>query len=53
MKLDDECRITETYERIDGADVLRLEDNPVADEEISLADQATSPLYLDAATSPK
>lgn len=54
MKLDDECRITETYERINGADVLRLEDNPVADEEeISLADQATSPLFHDAATSPK
>lgn len=41
--------MTETYERIGDADVLKFEDNPVAEE---VANQGSNPTLQDAATSP-
>ena len=48
MKLDEENRITETYQKIGNAEVLKIEDNPIAEEittaqHIAFQDVATSP----------
>ena len=48
MKLDDENRITETYQKIGNAEVLKIEENPIAEEiptaqNIEYQDMATSP----------
>lgn len=47
MKLDDDARITETYQKIGNAEVLAIEDNPIAEEitsnNIEYQDVATSP----------
>ena len=51
MKLDDEARITETYYNYGNAEVLKIEDNPVA-EAIATA-QNPPTIVQDAATSPK
>jgi hypothetical protein len=48
MRLDEERRVTETYEKIGNAEILKLEDNPVA-EEITTAQI----VYQDVATSPR
>ena len=51
MKLDDEARITETYYNYGNAEVLKIEDNPVAE---AIASAQVPPTVLqDAATSPK
>lgn len=50
MKLDDENRITETYQKIGNAEVLKIEDNPVA-EEVPVAQEI--PILQDVATSPR
>lgn len=47
MTLDDENRITETYQKIGNAEVLKIEDNPVAEELTPNVE------YQDATTSPK
>lgn len=50
MKLDDDARITETYQKIGNAEVLAIEDNPIAEEitstNIEYQDVATSPRYF-------
>ena len=48
MRLDEERRVTETYEKIGNAEILKLEDNPVA-EAITTAQI----VYQDVATSPR
>ncbi len=47
MKLDDESHRTETYQKIGNAEVLKIEDNPIAEEIsediVEYQDMATSP----------
>ena len=50
MKLDEENRITETYQKIGEAEVLKIEDNPVAEE---LNQNQSLPILQDVATSPR
>ena len=49
MKLDDETGIAETYQKIDGADILKLESNPLNKDNSEKIDPKST---LNVATSP-
>ena len=60
MKLDEENRITETYQKIGNAEVLKIEDNPLAEEITTMAPLAEAEsttaqniVFQDVATSPR